>query len=162
MRPGVTSPPLRFSTWSTSTMSSMTPGRLRGSSDAGPTQAILSSWVMIAALLHTSVPVQRRPMLVSRRTVTATPARGNTQPVGPLRLQPSPAVTCALWWSTNRHPGSPERDHEPSAGGDAATNNIGSVTVLHRRLRVHPKWEDAQAVLRVFHDPAQPDAFTAR
>jgi hypothetical protein len=46
--------------------------------------------------------------------------------------------------------------------GDAATNNIGSVTVLHWRLRVHPNWEDAQAVLRVFHDPAQPNAFAAR
>src|SRR5215467_6568271 len=162
MRPGVTSPPLRFSTWSTSTMSSMTPGRLRGSSDAGPTQAILSSWVMIAALLHTSAPVQRRPMLVSSRTVTALPPAQEHPSCGP---PASSTVTCqarALWRSTNRHPGSPERDHEPSAGGDAATNNIGSVTVLHWRLRVHPNWEDAQALLRMFHNPAQPNASAER
>ena len=41
-------------------------------------QAILSSCVRMAALLQISEPVHRRPMLVSRRTVTAQPsgARG--------------------------------------------------------------------------------------
>src|SRR5580692_4510210 len=48
----------------------MTPGMLEGSSEAGPTQAIRSSCDRIAALLQTSDPVQSRPMLVSRRTVT--------------------------------------------------------------------------------------------
>ena len=54
----------------------MTPGMLAGSSEAGPTQAIRSSFDRIAALLQTSEPVQSRPMLVSRRTVTGhRPAR---------------------------------------------------------------------------------------
>ena len=71
--PGVTRPPPRFSTWSTSTMSSTTPGMRCGSSAAGPTQAIRSSPVTMAALLRISDPVHSRPMLVSSRTVTGCP-----------------------------------------------------------------------------------------
>jgi hypothetical protein len=48
-----------------------TPGMLFGSSEAGPTQAMRSSWDKIAALLQTSEPVQSLPMLVSSRTVTS-------------------------------------------------------------------------------------------
>jgi len=42
---------------------------------AGPTQAIRSSPVTMAALLRISDPVHKRPMLVSRRTVTGDPPR---------------------------------------------------------------------------------------
>src|SRR5260370_4600166 len=137
-------------------MSSMTPGRLRGSSDAGPTQAILSSWVMIAALLHTSVPVQRRPMLVSRRTVIAHHLAREHPACGAPASSTVTCHGCALWWSTNRHPGSPKRDHDPSAGGDAATNNIRAVTGLNRWVPVQSKRGDAQAALRVIHNLTQP------
>jgi len=41
----------------------------------GPTQAIRSSPVTMAALLRISEPVHRRPMLVSSRTVTGGPPR---------------------------------------------------------------------------------------
>ena len=50
-------------------MSSTTPGTLRGSSAEGPTQAMRSSLVTMAALLRISNPVHSRPMLVSNRAV---------------------------------------------------------------------------------------------
>jgi hypothetical protein len=44
---------------------------------------------------------------------------------------------------------------------DAATNNIGSVTVLHSRVRVQAVSQEAQPVLRMFHDLAQLNPFAA-
>jgi hypothetical protein len=44
---------------------------------------------------------------------------------------------------------------------DAATNNIGSVTVLHSRERVQAVPQEAQPVLRMFQHVVQPNAFAA-
>src|SRR6516162_9423142 len=73
-------------------MSFTTPGRLRGSSDDGPTQAIRSSSMRMAALLQISEPVQRRPMFVSSRTVIGghTPVQDDPS----YGIAASCAVTC--------------------------------------------------------------------
>src|SRR5580704_7172184 len=67
-------------------MLSMTPGTRSGRSAAVPTQAIRPSLVSMEALLSISEPVHNRPILVSRRTVTA----GN-----PTSDEPSMATQCA-------------------------------------------------------------------
>jgi hypothetical protein len=54
-----------------------------------------------------------------------------------------------------------ERELTPSAGEDAATNNIGSVTVLHRRVRVQAELEEAGQIPSQLADPAQHRAFRA-
>ena len=54
-------------------MSSTTPGTLRGSSADGPTQAMRSSLIRMAALPMISDPVHSRPMLVSSRAVIGSP-----------------------------------------------------------------------------------------
>src|SRR5690625_3068810 len=76
MSPGVTSPPPMLTTSSTSVRSSTTPGTCCGSSAAGPTQAMRSSWSRIAALVSISVPDQSRPMLVRRVTDMCSPRSG--------------------------------------------------------------------------------------
>src|SRR5690242_18934026 len=129
--PAVTSRPHTFSTRSTTTMSSTTPGMLRGSWVGGPTQATRSSLMRTPGLLVVSAPVQSRPMLVSSRAV-----------IGPSR----PGRNHEGWFL-------PSCGHLPSifdVGADRANNgrlgphaavvdrfarhvlHIGSVTVLHR------------------------------
>src|SRR2546426_127388 len=66
-------------------MSSTTPGRLCGSSAAGPTHAIPSPPVRMAAVFHTSDPVQTRPIVVSRALVPPHP------PPQPCRPPPVPS-----------------------------------------------------------------------
>ena len=67
-------------------MSSTTPGTLRGSSADGPTQAMRSSYVRMAALLRISDPVHSRPMFVSKRAVMGISSRAGNHGY---RLQPS-------------------------------------------------------------------------
>jgi hypothetical protein len=47
----------------------------------------------------------------------------------------------------------------PGAGEDAATNNIGSVTVLHSRLRVQAVSQEGRPDSQPFGELAQPAAF---
>src|SRR5690242_7861972 len=50
----------------------------------------------------------------------------------------------ASWWNTNTTRKSRIANvSRPSAGEDAATNNIGPVTVLHDRVPVQAEWEEA-------------------
>ena len=77
-------------------MSSTTPGRLSGSSEARPTQAMRSLWVRMAALLQISDPVQRRPMFVSRRTVTGMPPAAHAGGAGGVRARRGVPASCAV------------------------------------------------------------------
>jgi len=50
----------------------------------------------------------------------------------------------ASWWNTNTTRESRIANvSRPSAGEDAATNNIGPVTLLHDRVRVQAELEEA-------------------
>jgi hypothetical protein len=49
----------------------------------------------------------------------------------------------------------------PSAGEDAATNNIGSVTVLHERVRVQAESEEGRPDSLPIGELAQASAFRA-
>src|ERR1039457_753248 len=160
MSPGVTRPPPRFSTESTSTMSSTTPGRLSGSSEARPTHAMRSLWVRMAALLQISDPVQRRPMLVSRRTVTGVPLAARAEGAGGERARPGVPASCAVTCHSSsvplmaprqapRHAGSRATD-----GGAAGCGNqhIGSVTVLHYRVPVQAVHEEGRTEIAVLSE----------
>src|SRR5215831_21022430 len=85
-------------------------------------------------------------MFVSRRTFTTVYAH----PHGTAPRCASPAslpVTCHSSCLVVEHQHDPESRianvSRPSSGEDAATNNIGSVTLLHDRVRVQAESEEA-------------------
>src|SRR5215467_8146658 len=113
-------------------MSSMIPGSLTGSCDAGPAQAMRSFCVRMAALLHTSEPVHNRPILVrSRELMLSCRAWSAAVPTGC-------SLSCATCHDRALIFGKPATTYSAdSEGGHKATGStgpkyhIGCVTVLH-------------------------------
>src|SRR5262245_61017026 len=118
-------------------MSSMIPGTLCGRSEAGPAQTMRSSWIRMAALLQTSVPVQSLPMFVNSRTVIVdSPAGRGVRRSGRNSGRHSEGHLLSIEvtdWVPADHRGVvgdrlTTRSNEP---GD-----IGFVTVVHQRSEV--------------------------
>src|SRR5262249_19236929 len=67
----------------------------------------------------------------------------------------SPAMVRASWRSTTRHPGMRITIMAPERCEDAATNNIGSVTVLHQRVHVQAEYEERRPDFLPFRVPSR-------
>src|ERR1035438_7626441 len=104
----------------------------------------------MAALLQISEPVQRRPMLVSRRTVTGVPPAAHARRAGGERTRlgvpASSAVTChsssVLLMAPRQAPGKRGFQSDRPWRRGCGHQHIGSVTVLHYRVPVQAIHEE--------------------